>query len=108
MARRTKKSYHIRECKLAECYRCGRTGIPCSVYVADTPEQETGYVDSFSICTTCDDSGTAILNKLCEFLESDDDCQDDWHREKGPLADRVKCPSCGHSSVGGQKQERVG
>ena len=25
-------------------------------------------------------------------------CRDEWHREKGEYADRLDCPTCGHSS----------
>lgn len=45
-------TYSLMPAKVAECYECGET-LLCEVYVADSPESETGYVDEFAICESC-------------------------------------------------------
>jgi hypothetical protein len=47
-------TYTRREVKEAECFKCGRTAM-CTIFVADAPEAETGYIDEFACCEDCED-----------------------------------------------------
>jgi hypothetical protein len=48
--------YHSAGCKVTDCNDCGEV-TTCQVYVADSPERETGYVDEVSFCPQCDPNG---------------------------------------------------
>jgi hypothetical protein len=54
------KIYNRVEPEIAECYRCGRTEVLCSTYVAETREYETGYVDEYHLCEECDEQPRAV------------------------------------------------
>ena len=38
--------------RVTECYECGDVTL-CEVVVADSAEQETGYVDEYALCEGC-------------------------------------------------------
>jgi len=44
--------YYQTEARETYCEICGELGM-CGVFVAEYPEQETGYVDERAICAEC-------------------------------------------------------
>jgi DNA-directed RNA polymerase subunit RPC12/RpoP len=45
-------TYHLEKPKVIECHDCGEK-VLCSIWVADGPETETGYVDEVALCVKC-------------------------------------------------------